>query len=94
VASKNLVKVYKNKGFGQKWKTRKLSVKTKRIFKRISITNNKFYVPQVTREFISGCSDTISASIVRRILKRYGIHGYGNIRKPFLTITQKRKSTI
>ena len=76
---------------GTPWK---LSQRHERIIKRISSANNKLLALQICTEFISGCSATTSASTVRRILKKYGIHGYRSIRKPFLTITHRRKNAL
>ena len=67
------------------WKQRKLMIwlalvdpenyqKHERIIKIISSANNKLSMPQVCTEFISGCSATISASAVRRILKKYMVY--------------------
>ena len=88
------LKTKKTKDLARSGRPQKLSQRHERIIKRISSANNKLSVPQVCTEFISGCSATISASTVRRILKKYGIHGYRSIRKPFLTITQRRKRML
>lgn len=73
---------------------RKVSVRTERLIKRISSANNNLSVPQVTCDFISRCSTEISSSTVRRILKKYGIHGYRSVRKPFLSIRQRQKRML
>jgi len=73
---------------------RKLSVRSERLLKRISSGNKCLSVQQVTRNFISCCCTSISRSTVRRILKKYGIRGYRCVRKPFLTILQRRKRMI
>ena len=81
------LKTKKTKDFSRSGRPRKLSQRHERIIKRISSANKKLSVPQVCTEFIYGCSATISASTVRRILKK-------NYRKPFLAITQRRKRML
>ena len=63
------MKTKEAKGLALNERLQKLSVGSERIIKRISSTTNKLCAPQVTCEFISGCSATISATTVRRILK-------------------------
>jgi len=88
------LKTKKIKDLASFGRPRKLSQRHERIIKRISSANNKLSVLLVCAEFISGCSTTIPASTIKRILKKYGIHGYRSIRKPFLTITQRRKRML
>jgi len=91
---KILQKYLKTKNLARSGRPWKLSQRHERIINRISSANNKLLVRQVCTTFISGCSTTISASTIRRILKKYGIHGCRSIRKPFLTITQRRKRML
>jgi len=88
------IKAKETKDLSRTGKPRKLPIRSERIIYRISSTNNQLCVPRVTCELISGCSATISTSTIRRILKKYDIHGYRSIRNSFLTITQRRKRML
>ena len=90
----NFIKTKETNDLAHIVRPRKLSVRSKRIIKRISSINNGLFVPQVTCKLISGCSAIISASTVRSILRKYGTHSFGSTRKPFITITQRQRRML
>lgn len=70
------------------------SPRNERIIKRICLRNRVLSTAKITGNFNAMMSTTLSSSSVRNILRKYGIKSYAAVKKPFLTLSQRKRRVV